>query len=222
MGDRVSKNALFDGLASLAKAMGNGRRAEIVDVLSQGERAVDELSREIGQSVANTSHHLQILARSGVVASRREGTHVHYRLASDRVGDLWAALRDVAAEQVAGFDKLAEAYLGERDDLPTMTREELASRLGDPGLVVIDVRPATEYAAGHIPSARSVLPGQAVARASELPADAQIVAYCRGPWCSYAVDAVRDLRASGRNAYKLEEGFPEWRRAGLPVDSPSD
>src|ERR1700730_5046978 len=141
MSDRAAKDALFDAFAEIAKALGSGRRAEIVDVLAQGERSVDELAGEIDQSIANTSHHLQALTRAGLLSSRREGTRVFYTLASDRVGQLWAALRDVAAEHVAGIEKLATAYLGDRHDVEAITREELASRLRRRDVVVIDVRP---------------------------------------------------------------------------------
>ena len=153
MSDREAKNALFDAFAEVAKALASGRRAEIVDVLAQGERSVDEIAGEIDQSVANTSHHLHALTRAGLLSSRREGTRVFYALASDRVGELWAAVRDVAAEHVAGIERLAVAYLGDRDDVEAITREELASRLRRRNVVVIDVRPTAEYAAGHIPGA---------------------------------------------------------------------
>jgi len=216
MGDRQSKDALFDGLASVAKALGSGRRAELVDVLAQGERSVDQLAGEIGQSVANTSHHLQVLSRAGIVATRREGTRIHYRLSSERVADLWAALRDVASQHVAGFDQLADAYLDEVG-VETISREELAGRLGDSDLVVLDVRPAAEFAAGHIETATFVPVEALDARLSEFPEGVEVVAYCRGPYCAFAVDAVRALQASGRRARRLEDGFPEWRRAGLPV-----
>src|SRR5262245_1637719 len=141
MGDRTSKNALFDGFAEVAKALASGRRAEIVDLLAQGERSVEEVAVEIDQSVANTSHHLRALVRGGLLVTRREGTRVYYSLASERVADLWAAIRDVAAEQVAGLDRLAAAYLGDRHGIEELDREELASRLESGEVVVIDVRP---------------------------------------------------------------------------------
>ncbi len=217
MSDRESKDALFDAFAEVAKALASGRRAEIVDVLAQGERSVDELAGEIDQSVANTSHHLQTLTRAGLLSSRREGTRVFYALASDRVGELWAALRDVAAEHVAGIERLATAYLGDRSGVDAITRDELASRLRGGGVVVLDVRPAAEYAAGHIPGARSVPPAEVRRRLRAIPKDGDIVAYCRGPFCVYADEVVRNLRRRGVRARRLEEGFPEWKRAGLAV-----
>ena len=210
------KAALFDGLAAVAKALANGRRAELVDVLAQGERSVEALAAEVGQSVANTSQHLQVLARAGLVATRRDGNRVVYRLASDAVGDLWSSVRDVAAVHVAGIDRLAADYLGDRDELEQVGRAELARRLKD-GVVVWDVRPTAEYEAGHVPGAVSVPPEEVQRRLRDVPKDADVVAYCRGPFCVYADDAVRRLRRSGRRASRLEGGFPEWRRNGFPV-----
>ncbi|MGQ0826258.1 MAG: ArsR/SmtB family transcription factor [Actinomycetota bacterium] len=217
MGEREAKDSLFDAFAAVAKALGSGRRAEIVDVLAQGERSVDEIAGEIEQSVANTSHHLQALLRGGLLSSRREGTRVFYALASERVGELWAALRDVAAEHVAGIERLAAAYLGDRGDVEAVTRDELAARLRRRKVVVIDVRPTAEYAAGHIPGARSLPPDDVKRHLRTIPRDGEIVAYCRGPFCVYADDAVRVLRRRGIRARRLEDGFPEWKRAGLPI-----
>ncbi len=217
MGDRAAKDALFDGLAEVAKALGSGRRAEIVDVLAQGERSVEEIAGELDQSVANTSHHLRALARAGLVTTRRDGTRIHYRVASDRVAELWAAVRDVAEAHGAGFEKLAAAYLGDRDGIDTVDRAELAARLRDRTLVVLDVRPEAEFTAGHIAGARSVPITELRKHLKALPADSQVVAYCRGPYCVYADEAVRELRKRGFHAARLEDGFPEWRRAGLPV-----
>jgi rhodanese-related sulfurtransferase len=217
MGDRVAKDALFDAFAEVAKALGSGRRAEIVDVLAQGERSVEELAGEIGQSVANTSQHLRVLARAGLVRTRRDGTRIFYALASDRVGELWAALRDVAAEHVAGVDRLAEAYLGDRDGLEAIDRAELAARLRRGDLILLDVRPEAEFRAGHIRGARSVPIGELRRALRTLPTDTEVVAYCRGPYCVYADDAVRELRRRGYRAFRLEDGFPEWQRAGLPM-----
>jgi rhodanese-related sulfurtransferase len=217
MSRRAAKDALFDALTWAARALANGRRAEIVDVLAQGERSVEEIAGEVGQSVANTSHHLRTLAQAGLVATRREGTRIHYRLAGDRVAELWALLRAVSAEHVAGLDALAGAYLGDRGALHTITRTELRELLERCEVVVLDVRPAAEYAAGHVPGARSVPPDEVERHLRELPEEAEVVAYCRGPYCVYADDAVRLLTGSGRRARRLEDGFPEWKRAGLPV-----
>ena len=217
MGSRAAKESLFDAFVETARALASGRRAEIVDVLTQGERSVEELAGEVGQSLANTSHHLRTLARAGLVHTRRDGTRIYYRLASDRVAEMWAALRNVAVEHVAGIDRLAEAYLGDRTDLRTVDRRELAGLVAAGAVLVIDVRPAAEYAAGHIPGARSVPPDEVLRHLGELPADTEIVAYCRGPYCVYADEAVRALSRHGYRARRLEDGFPEWRRAGLPV-----
>jgi rhodanese-related sulfurtransferase/DNA-binding HxlR family transcriptional regulator len=213
-----AKAALFDALASVAQALGSGRRAEIVDLLAQGERSVEEIARGIDQSVANTSQHLQVLARSGLVRSRREGTRIIYRLASDRVGEVWTAVRDVAVRHVAEVGVLADDYLGERDAVEQLSAEELSRRLALDQVVLLDVRPEREYQAGHIAGARSAPLAQLPSLLPDLPRRREIVAYCRGPYCVYADDAVRLLRTRGLKARRLDVGFPEWRRAGLPVE----
>jgi rhodanese-related sulfurtransferase len=217
VGDRVAKDALYAGFAEVAKALASGRRAEIVDVLAQGERSVDDIAEEIGQTVANTSHHLRAMARAGVLTTRRDGTRIYYALASDRVGELWSALRDVASEHVAGLEKLAAAYLGDRDGVEVIDQKELTRRLKRREVLVLDVRPEAEYTAGHIAGARSVPLGELRRRLRSLPKDADVVAYCRGPYCVYADDAVRELNRKGFRARRLIDGFPEWKRAGLPV-----
>lgn len=217
MGDRATKDALFDAFTQVAKALASGRRAEIIDVLAQGERSVDDLATAIDQSVANTSHHLQTLARAGLVTTRREGTRVFYRLASERVEELWSALRTVAAEHVAGIRDLADAYLGDRRGLETIGADELAARLRHGDVVVLDVRPVAEFRAGHIAGARSVPLDELRRHLGTLPKDTEVVAYCRGRYCAFADDAVRTLRRRGYRARRLEDGYPEWRRARLPV-----
>jgi rhodanese-related sulfurtransferase/DNA-binding transcriptional ArsR family regulator len=217
VGDRAAKDALFDGFAGVAKALGSGRRSEIVDLLAQGERSVDEVATEVGQSVANTSQHLQQLLRAGLVRTRRDGTRIYYSLASPRVAQLWSAVRDVAAEHVAEIDRLATAYLGDRSKLDTVTRDQLVARLSDGDVVVLDVRPEAEFAAGHIAGAVSLPVQELTRRLSDVPKDSQVVAYCRGHYCVYADDAVRLLRRRGYRAARLEEGYPEWVGAGLPV-----
>jgi rhodanese-related sulfurtransferase len=218
MGDRAAKVALFDGFARVGGALASGRRIELLDVLANGERAVEALAGEVGLSVANTSQHLQVLRRAGLVATRREGTSVHYRLASPEVFELWRALRTLAAARLAEVGNLAAAYLGARDELEPVTRQELARRLqnGD-SLVVLDVRPAAEHAAGHLPGAVSIPVGELRRRLAELPRDREIVAYCRGPYCAFAHDAVAVLREEGFSARRLEDGLPEWQAAGLAV-----
>ncbi len=217
MGDRAAKDALFDGLAEVAKALASGRRAEIVDLLAQGERSVEEIATEIAQSVANTSHHLRALVRGGLLDSRRDGTRIFYALANDSVAALWAAVRTIAADRVAGLDKLAAAYLGQRDGVDVVSRDELAARINSGGVIVLDVRPSAEYAAGHISGARSVPIAELRRHLASLPGDVEVVAYCRGPYCVYADDAVRELRSKGFTARRLDDGYPEWKRAGLPT-----
>ena len=212
-GRRQAKDALFDGFATVAKALASGRRAEIVELLAQGERTVEQIADEIGQSLPNTSFHLRTLARAGLVDSHRRGTHVRYRLASNEVLELWWAMRRVAAARLEGLDALARDYLGDRDRVDTITREELARRLDRGDVVVVDVRPAAEYATGHLPGAIHIPPDR-LDRLDDLPDDRAIVAYCRGPYCVYADDAVRHLRRRGQRALRLEDGLPEWRHAG--------
>jgi rhodanese-related sulfurtransferase len=214
-----AKAALFDALASVAQALGSGRRAEIVDLLAQGERSVDEIASEIDQSVANTSQHLQVLARVGLVRSRREGTRVIYRLASERVSKLWAAVRDVAVRQVAEVGVLADEYLGARDEVEQLSAEELQQRLARDQVVLLDVRPEPEYRAGHIAGARSAPLDELRSLLPTLPRRKELVAYCRGPFCVYADDAVRLLQDRGIKARRLDVGFPEWQRAGFPVET---
>jgi rhodanese-related sulfurtransferase/DNA-binding transcriptional ArsR family regulator len=222
VGERTKKDALFDGFADVAKALASGRRAELIDVLEQGERHVDELAAEISQSVANTSFHLRALAAAGLVTTRRDGTRIYYRLASERVADLWAALRDVAAAHHDEIAALSRAYLGPRDLLDQISREELAVRVARGEAVIVDVRPAAEYRSGHIAGAWSIPADRLARELAKIPDDVEVVAYCRGPYCVLADDAVRLLRRRGRRARRLEDGFPEWRNARLPVASGSD
>jgi rhodanese-related sulfurtransferase len=221
MSDRAAKAALFDAFASVAASLGNGRRAEIVDVLAQGERSVEEVAVEIGQSMAVASHHLRLLAKAGLARSRREGNRVVYRLASERVAELWAAMRDVATRHVAEVGVLAGEYLGQRDGIELLSAPELHERLEQGKVVVLDVRPEAEYRAGHIPGAVSAPLDRLGSITPTLPKRREVVAYCRGPYCVYADDAVRLLRARGVRARRLDVGFPEWRRAGLPVERAS-
>jgi rhodanese-related sulfurtransferase/DNA-binding HxlR family transcriptional regulator len=219
MGDRAAKDDLFDALASVAKVLGSGRRAEIVDVLAQGERAVDEIAQEIGQSVANTSQHLQHLLRSGLVHSRRDGTRIYYRLSGPAVSQLWAAVRLVASSHVSNLNDLAAAYLGDRSVLSVLTRTELKDRMAEGDVVVLDVRPEPEFRSGHIAGAVSVPVKELAERLRELPEGHTVAAYCRGPYCVFADDAVRTLRRHGVAAVRLEDGYPEWEAAGLPVET---
>jgi rhodanese-related sulfurtransferase/DNA-binding transcriptional ArsR family regulator len=221
MADRAAKDALYDGFAVVGRALASGRRAEIIDLLAQGERSVEEIASELAQSVANASQHLQQLLRAGLVVTRREGNRIYYSLASNRITELWAAMRDVAEAHVAELDRLARAYLGDRDQLDTIDRDQLAKRIKAGDVVVVDVRPAAEYQAGHIAGALSVPIAEVGKRLRELPKSQQVVAYCRGPYCVYADDAVRALTRRGYRAARLEDGYPEWMAAGLPVTAGS-
>lgn len=218
-GNHQVKSELFDEFAKIGKALSSGRRIEIVDILANGERTVDALAEQLGISLANTSQHLQILREAGLVSSRKRGTFVVYRLASRSVYSFWAGLRSLATERLAAVEKLVEAYVGSRDRLEALGREELLSRLhsAQPP-VVLDVRPNEEFRAGHVPGAVSIPLPELERRLKELPADRQVVAYCRGPYCAFAPEAVRLLRQHGVDAHRLEDGLPEWAAAGLPLE----
>ena len=220
MTDRVLKIELFDQFARVAQAMASGRRVEIVDVLTNGERSVEELSRQVALSVANTSRHLQVLKEAGLVAATRDGTRVRYRLASPVVYRFWVALRSLASESLPGVHGLVEAYLGSREGLDAISGDELLARLksGEP-LVVVDVRPAEEYQAAHVAGAVSIPLAELEQRLRELPREREIVAYCRGPYCAFAPEAVRMLHEHGYAARHLSEGLPEWSAAGHAVES---
>src|SRR2546421_10534411 len=215
---RAAKTALFDEFARLAQALANGRRLEIVDILANGERTVDRLAAETDLSVANASQHLQVLREVGLVRRRRDGTRIYYELRDVKVFDMWRNLRSVAAVHRAEISQLADAYLGARDSLEPVTRAELLRRLkrGE-DVVVLDVRPTEEFAAGHLPPAISIPLAELRRRLRELPRDKEVVAYCRGPYCAFAHKAVRILQQAGFRARRLEDGLPEWKAAGLPV-----
>lgn len=210
MGNRAEKDALFEAIALMGKAFAAPRRLELLDLLAQAPRTVDELARAMGQSTANTSQHLQGLHAAGLVTRRREGTSVRYALADEALR-LWLALRDASVARLAEVERAARDYLGE--DVETIGRDELVRRLRRREVVLVDVRPVEEYAAGHIEGARSIPIGELEDRLAELPAGKEVVAYCRGPFCAYAHEAVRRLQAEGRKARRLEDGWPEWRLA---------
>jgi rhodanese-related sulfurtransferase/predicted transcriptional regulator len=211
MSSRAEKTALFEAIATMGKAFSSARRLELLDLLAQAPRTVDELARATEQSTANTSQHLQALHAAGLVSRAREGTSVRYALAGDDVLELWLALRQTSVTRLAEVERAAHAYLG--DDSEAVGRDELLKRLRRGDVIVVDVRPHEEYAAGHIEGARSIPIDELEQRLAELPADREVVAYCRGPFCAYANEAVRRLRAAGRDARRLEEGWPEWRLA---------
>lgn len=211
MSSRHAKDGLFEAIALMGKAFASPVRLELLDLLAQAPRSVEELARLSGQSKANASQHLQALRTAGMVTRTREGTRVRYALAGDDALRLWLALRDASAARVAEVERAAREYLGE--DVDTIGRDELLERLGRGDVVLVDVRPEAEYGAGHIEGAQSVPLEELERRLAELPPDAEIVAYCRGPFCAYAHEAVRRLRAEGRRAQRLEDGWPEWRLA---------
>jgi rhodanese-related sulfurtransferase/DNA-binding MarR family transcriptional regulator len=211
MSGRRARNALFEAIALMGKAFASPRRLELLDLLAQAPRTVDELARASGQSTANTSQHLQALYAAGMVTRVREGTSVRYSLAGEKALSLWLALRDASVSQLAEVERAARDCLG--GDVDAVGRDELIARMRQGDVVVVDVRPAEEYEAGHIEGARSIPIDELQDRLGELPADREVVAYCRGPFCAYAHDAVRQLQAAGRRAQRLEHGWPEWQLA---------
>lgn len=214
---RGSKDALFEGFAAVGRALASGRRLEILDLLAQSARSVDEVAAELDQPIANASHHLRALAQAGLLRSRKDGTRVYYSLASDAVGRLWVSLQEVASTHLAQIGRLAEEYLGERAGIETVSRARLADEMRRRPLTLLDVRPAAEYRAGHIPGAVSVPPVDADRVLRRIPRDADVVAYCRGEYCVFADDVVRALTRRKIRARRLEDGFPQWRTSGLPV-----
>ena len=219
MTGREFKDRLYEQLGRIAKGLDSPRRLEMLEVLAQGEHSVEDLAGQTGLSLANTSRHLQVLRGARLVEARKHGLRVFYRLADPEVYDAVRAVRALAERRLAEIDALVRAYLKGRDELETVPREELLRRVRDGSVVVIDVRPPEEYRAGHIDGALSVPLDQLDRRLRELPARKEVVAYCRGPYCLMAYSAVEKLRAKGRRARRLVEGFPEWRAAGLPVRS---
>jgi rhodanese-related sulfurtransferase/DNA-binding HxlR family transcriptional regulator len=206
---RQKKDALFEAIALMGKAFASPVRLELLDLLAQAPRSVDELSRLTAQSKANVSQHLQALRAAGMVTRTRAGARVSYAVANEEALRLWLALRDASAARLAEVERAARDYLGE--DVDTIGRQDLLERLARGDIVLVDVRPEAEYEAGHIEGAQSIPLDELERRLAELPPDAEVVAYCRGPFCAYAHEAVRQLHAAGRRARRLEEGWPEWR-----------
>lgn len=218
MASSEAKRALFEAIALMGKAFSSPRRLELLDLLAQAPRGVEELAEESGQSVANTSQHLQALHAAGMVTRTREGTRVRYAIAGEEALRIWLALRDASAAGLAEVERAAHDYLGE--DVETIGREELRDRLARGDVVLVDVRPAEEFAAGHIEGAKSIPIDELDQRLEELPDGREVVAYCRGPFCAYAHEAVRRLDAAGRPASRLEDGWPEWRLAHPSPQNP--
>lgn len=215
MGDRVAKTALFDQFARVGKALGSGKRLELLDLLAQGERTVDALAKAAELGLTTASAHLQTLKQANLVSTRREGTKIYYRLAGADVAALYALVRTVADDRLPDVAAARAAYLGPATD--EVSRDELLRRVRAGEVTVVDVRPREEYTAGHIPGALSIPLEELRQRLAELPADQEVVAYCRGTYCVFAHDAVRLLTAQGRTARRLADGMLEWRLADLPV-----
>ncbi len=213
------KQALFEQLAVIARALGSAARLELLDFLAQGERNVEELAQAADLSVANTSKHLQQLKAAGLVEARREGKHIRYRLSDDRTLDAIRDLRILAEAHLDQVEDLVSSYLRSRDALEPVPAIELLDRARHGLVTVIDVRPPEEYAQGHIAGALNIPLDKLKQQLKQLPRDREVVAYCRGPWCVLSYEAVARLRKAGIEARRLEDGLPEWRRAGLPVEA---
>ncbi len=208
---RTEKDAVFEAIAVMGKAFASPRRLELLELLAQAPRSVDDLAQASGQSSANASQHLQVLHSAGLVTRRREGTSTHYSLAGEQALGVWLALRDASVAQLAEVERAARAYLG--SEVEEIGRDELVARLRRGQAILIDVRPPEEFAAGHIEGARSIPLDELEERLAELPTDREVVAYCRGPFCAFAHEAVRQLQAAGHEARRLGEGWPEWQLA---------
>lgn len=216
---RAFKDQLYEQFARVGKALANAHRLELLDLLAQRERTVDDLARNTALSVANASQHLQILRAAGLVATRRGGLHVHYRLAGDAVFRLWQALRAVGETRLAEVERTVATFLPERATTAVIGASELAAWLGATAPIVLDVRPREEYDAGHIAGALSAPVDELDARIETLPRSQEIVVYCRGPYCVFADESLARLQARGFRARRLDIGLPDWRAAGLPVES---
>ncbi|MBZ9868714.1 metalloregulator ArsR/SmtB family transcription factor [Mesorhizobium sp. CA15] len=218
MSIRNPKQALYEQFAIVAKALGHPLRLELIEHLAQGARSVEALAAKLGRPVANISQHLQALRRAGIVSAERDGKFVHYSLADDSVLSAFAAVRGVAERQLAEVDRIVRGYFDARDDMRPVTRDELERLMRDGLVTLIDVRPADEFALGHVPGAINVPLGKVRAWSADAAIGREIVAYCRGPWCVMSFEAVAALRALGHSARRLEDGMPEWKAAGLPVE----
>lgn len=212
------KTKLYSQFAMVGRAVANSRRLEILDLLSQGERTVEDLASEVGTSVSNISQHLQVLRAAGLVSSRKDGQYVHCSLSGDEVAVFWSAMRRLSVGLSSDLRELLEMYVDNRDQLEQIEQSELLERIRRGQTTVIDVRPAREYNAGHIPQAISIPLDTLESKLQDLPHSGEIVAYCRGPYCLLSVEAVEKLRASGFSVRRLADGFPEWRASGYPVE----
>lgn len=222
MSSTSPKRAVFEQFARTAKTLGHPARIEIIELLAQGERSVEAVAQRTGLTIATTSQHLQTLKRAGLVSARRDGKFILYSLAGDDVIGLISALRVVTEQHVAEMDRIVRGYFDKRDGMEPVSRKDLLERARSGLVTVLDVRPADEYAAGHIPGAANIPLAELEQRIDELGKDHEIIAYCRGPYCVYAFEAVATLREAGFHARRLEDGLPQWRAAGLEtVEEPS-
>jgi rhodanese-related sulfurtransferase len=212
------KIELFEEFARIGKALSSGRRLELLELLAQGERVVEELAAETGMSIANASQHLQVLRGAHLVDVRRQGTYARYRLSDERVLRLWRSLREVGEMQLPEIERVVESFFKDRKELDAMTCEDLLRHLEAGNVLVLDVRPEQEFCAGHIRGARSIPWDELTERLREIPRKKAIVAYCRGPYCVFADDAAKTLRKRGFRAMRLIEGFPDWKVRGFPVE----
>lgn len=218
MKSREFKDLIFQQFANIATAFSSPKRLEIIDILLQGEKDVETLSKQISASIANTSRHLQILKNSRLVDNRREGVRIYYRIADDRVFNCWKGLQLLAESRVVEIREVLKNFLEERNAMKTISKDELWSRVQSNDVIVIDVRPEEEFINGHIPGAISIPLAELKDRLNEIPNDQEIVAYCRGPYCVLSPEAIKILKDEGYEALRLEESLPEWKSAGLPVE----
>ena len=216
---RAFKTHLYEQFARIGKALSSAHRLELLEVLAQGEHSVESLAQETGMALANASQHLQVLRAAQLVEVRREGVYIYYRLADERVFRLWQAMREVGEARIAEIERIVQTYLHEHTQWQPISSEELRRRLAEGDVVLLDVRPVEEYQASHLPGALSMPVADLAARLPELPRGKEIVAYCRGPYCVFADEAVVLLQTHGYQARRLAEGLPDWRALGLPVES---
>ncbi len=219
MSSQNPKRAIFELFAAVARTIGSAHRLELLELLAQTERSVEELAGLSGLTIANASQHLQHLRRFGLVESRRAGKQILYRLADDDVLILLGALRRITERNVGAVEKVLNRYFRQRDSLEAVSRKELLRRMREGRITVIDTRPAEEFAAGHLRGAINVPMHELKRRLGEMPRDQEIVAYCRGAYCVLSYEAVAELRRRGFKAFRLEDGYPEWKAAGLPIEN---
>ncbi|MFQ5706893.1 MAG: ArsR/SmtB family transcription factor [bacterium] len=218
MTGREFKDTVFEQFAKIAHAFSSPKRLEIIDILAQGERDVDSLSKQVQMTVANTSRHLQTLKAARLVENRKAGVQVIYRLADSEVLNCYKHLQVLAEKRSTEIREVVRLFFEKRDGMEPISKDELSKRIEEDGVIVLDVRPAEEYAKGHIPGALSIPLSQLKKRLDEIPQNREVVAYCRGPYCVLSAEAMKILRDAGYEAVRLKEGLPEWKEAGLPVE----